>query len=211
MKKVIPIDLTDPDSSVLSHVAGVIRGGGLVAVPTDTFYGLAANPFDPEAVRRIFETKGRDPSKPILLLIGGLNMLDPLVREVPLLAQRLIERFWPGPLTLVLKASDRIPDLLTAGTGKIGIRFPKAEFPVRLIDAVGGPITATSANVSGEPSPTSAADVERMLGRAIDLIVDGGPCSTVPSTVLDLTTPSLDVLREGMISVEMLEAAIAGD
>ena len=208
MKKVIPIDPDDPDPSVLLDVAALIRKGGVVGIPTDTFYGLAANPFDSKAVSRLFEIKGRESSKPILLLISGLHMLPSLVEEVSPLAEKVIGCFWPGPLTLIFKASKRLSGLLTGGTGTIGIRFPDAILPVRLIDQVGFPITATSANRSGEPSAASAQEVERALGTSIDCILDGGPCSTLPSTVLDVTASEPNLLREGRVSAEKLAAAL---
>lgn len=211
MKKVISIDPDEPDSSVLSDVAALIRRNGVVAIPTDTFYGLAANPFDIKTVSRIFEIKGRDASKPILLLISGLQMLPSLVEEISPLAEKIMGRFWPGPLTLIFKASKRLPDLLTAGTGTIGIRFPDAALPTSLIDRVGFPITATSANRSGEPSPSSAQEVERTLGPSLDCILDGGGCSTLPSTVLDLTTSEPKLLREGRISADQLAEFLVKD
>jgi L-threonylcarbamoyladenylate synthase len=211
MRKVIPINPDDPDPAILSEVAALIRKGGVVAIPTDTFYGLAADPFDPKVVSRLFEIKGREPSKPILLLVSGLQMLPGLVEEISPLAQKIISRFWPGPLTLIFKASKRLPDLLTGGTGTIGIRFPNAVLPIRLIDQVGFPMTATSANRSGEPSPSSAQEVERSLGAAIDAILDGGPCSTQPSTVLDMTASEPNLLREGRVSAEQLAAAMKKD
>lgn len=211
MKKVIPIDPDDPDSAVLGAAAALIRTNGVVAIPTDTFYGLAANPFDAKVLSRLFEIKGRDPSKPILLLISRPQMLPSLVEEISPLAQKVMGRFWPGPLTLIFKASKRLPDLLTGGTGTVGIRFPNATLPVRLIDRVGFPITATSANRSGEPSPASAQEVERSLGASLDCILDGGSCSTLPSTVLDLTTPKPILLREGRVSADELAAAMTED
>ncbi|TAK06551.1 MAG: threonylcarbamoyl-AMP synthase [Candidatus Manganitrophaceae bacterium] len=208
MKKVNPIDPDDPDRSVLFAAAALIRKGGVVAIPTDTFYGLAADPFNLKVVRRLFEIKGRDSSKPILLLISGLQMLPSLVEEVSPLAEKLIGRFWPGPLTLIFKASKQLPDLLTGGTGTIGVRFPNAPLPIRLIDQVGFPITATSANRSGAPSPASAQEVERGLGAAVDCILDGGVCSTLPSTVLDVTASEPHLLREGRVSADQVAAAI---
>lgn len=208
MKKVIPVDPDDPDPSVLLDVAALIRKGGVAAIPTDTFYGLAADPFDSKVVSRLFEIKGRESSKPILLLISELRMLPALVEEVSPLAERLIRRFWPGPLTLIFKASKRLPDRLTGGTGTIGIRFPNAALPIRLIEAIGAPITATSANRSGEPSPASAQEVERNLGDSVDCILDGGTCSTLPSTVLDVSAPEPHLLREGRVSAEQLASTI---
>jgi L-threonylcarbamoyladenylate synthase len=204
MDKVKAIDPNHPDRSLLSRAAAVIRDGGVVAFPTDTFYGLAADPFNSIAVDRLFEIKGRDRSKPILLLIAEIQSLDALVEEVPPFTQEIIRRFWPGPLTLVFKASRRLPDSLTAGSGKIGVRFPNAPVSLRLIETAGFPLTATSANRSGAPSPASAHDVARQLAASVDLILDAGPCSTLPSTVLDITVHPPAILREGKISAGAL-------
>ncbi len=209
MKKVLLVDPDDPDPKVLSSLGGVIRKGGVIAFPTDTFYGLAVNPFDPDALARLFEIKGRDCSKPILLLIASSEMLYPLVERVLPLAEKAMTQFWPGPLTLVFKGARQLPDLLMAGTGKIGIRFPDARLSIRLIKAVGLPLTATSANRSGENPSICAEDVEEMLSPDIDHILDGGlTCLPMPSTVLDVSTSRPKVLREGKISTKVLEEGL---
>lgn len=208
MRKVIPVDPDRPDRLVLQEIAALIRNGGVAAIPTDTFYGLAANPFDPAAVARLFEIKGRAHSKPILLLIADRRMLAALIEEVPPLAEKLIAAFWPGPLTLVFKASKEISSLLTGGAGTIGIRFPNAPLPLALIQTVGFPITATSANRSSEPSPASADDVARTLGGSIDSILDGGSCTTIPSTVLDVTVFPMRIVREGRLSAAQIAAVV---
>lgn len=204
MEPALTVDLNHPDPSLVSRAAGVIRDGGIVAFPTDTFYGLAADPFNRAAVERLFKIKGRDPSKPILLLIARANSLIDLVEDIPPAAEILIGRFWPGPLTLVFKASSRFSDVLTGSAGKVGIRLPHSTLATRLIEAAGFPLTATSANLSGEPSPTSAQEVVRMLAGSVDLILDGGVCAPIPSTVLDVTCHPPAILREGRISAEML-------
>ncbi|MFQ5949799.1 MAG: L-threonylcarbamoyladenylate synthase [Nitrospiria bacterium] len=210
MKKIIPVDPVDPDPRVLSYLSEVIRKGGIVAFPTDTFYGLAVNPFDQDAVARLFKIKGRDRSKPVLLLIASADMLRPLVEEIPPLAEKAIKRFWPGPLTLVFKGTEHLPGLLMGGTGKIGIRLPDAKVAIRLIKKVGLPLTATSANRSGASSPMSASDVEAALGSDIDHILDDGETrSPIPSTVLDVTKPHLEILREGRIPIKMLRECIS--
>ncbi|MFY9269115.1 MAG: L-threonylcarbamoyladenylate synthase [Candidatus Manganitrophaceae bacterium] len=208
MRKILAIRPTDPDPSLLQETATLILKGGVVAIPTDTFYGLAGNPFDSVVVRRLYEIKGRPFSKPILLLISDLGMLSSLVEAIPPAAHEMIASFWPGPLTLVFKASNRLPDLLTGGTGTVGVRFPQAMLPVRLIEKVGFPITATSANRSGEPSPTSVEEVDRTIGPSIDLILDGGSSSPLPSTVVDVAKGQPRLLREGRISAEQLAAFI---
>lgn len=211
MKNVIQVNPDNPDPKILADLGGVIRKGGVVAFPTDTYYGLAANPFDTDALARLFEMKGRDRSKPILLLVSSAEMLEPLVTEILPFAKKAMARFWPGPLTLVFKGAGQLPDLLMGGTGKIGIRIPDARLAIRLIEAVGLPITATSANLSGENNPASAADVEAMLSpdtwniKHVLHILDGGPSGVLlPSTVLDVSESDPKVLREGAISRTML-------
>ena len=204
MKKVISVNPAAPDPDVLSFLAGVLRKGGVIAYPTDTLYGLGANPFDRAAVDRLFKIKGRDYSKPILLLISSLETLNPLVRDVSSFAEKIIKAFWPGSLTLIFKASPSLPDLLTAGTGKIGLRLPEATLPIRLIDTIGFPLTATSANLSGAPPAKSASEIEPTLISSVDHILDGGVCSTIPSTVLDVSVDPPRLLREGKISAATL-------
>ncbi|MBI3802844.1 MAG: threonylcarbamoyl-AMP synthase [Nitrospirae bacterium] len=208
MRKVIPVDPNHPERRVLQEIAALIHKGGVVAIPTDTFYGLAADPFDADAVRRLFTIKGRAYSKPILLLIADRAMLSPLIEEIPPIAEKLIDAFWPGPLTLVFQASKRLSPLLTGGSGKIGVRLPSAPLPLQLIQTVGIPITATSANRSGDASPASAQEVEQTLGESVDAILDGGPCTPLPSTVLDVTVTPPRIVREGRVSAAQLAAII---
>lgn len=204
MPKIVQIDSINPDPMTLSRIGGEIRQGGLIAFPTDTFYGLAANPFDQSAISRLYQIKGRPASKPILLLIDGIDRINYLVRTVSPLAEAVMETYWPGPLTLVFEALPVLPDFLTAGTGTIGIRFPDAAIPSGLINEAGFPITATSANRSGEPSPSTVSDVMRMIGADLDVILDGGGCQSTPSTLLDLSSDRPRILREGKISTESL-------
>jgi len=194
----------NPAQSLLSEAATIIRQGGVVAFPTDTFYGLAVNPFDPAAVARLFKIKNRSPLKPILLLISGMDMLGMLVEPPDSLARELMQEFWPGPLTLILKAQKHLPEALTGGSGKIGIRLPDAALPIRLMAEARLPLTATSANLSGEPSPATAQEVLSRLGGEIDLTLDGGPCNTVPSSLLDMTVSPLLLLRKGRIPSTLL-------
>ncbi len=199
MPEKIVIAPSDPDPAAILCIAGAIRSGGIVAIPTDTCYGLACDPFNATSVRRLFTLKGRDPSKPILLLISRREMLHPLVSEILPLAEQIIARHWPGPLTLVFKSSGVVSPILTGGTGTLAVRLPNAPFIARLIETVGFPITATSANRSGDPDPASAQEVEAALGMSLDLIVDGGPCRNVPSTVLDVTSPHPRIIRQGAL------------
>jgi len=199
------VSLESPDPKVLSEAARIIQGGGVVAFPTDTFYGLAANPFDPKALARLFKIKGRASSKPILLLINGKEMLEALVEPPSLQARQVMGRFWPGPLTLVLNAKKHVPEALIAGSGKIGLRFPDARLATQLISKSGLPLTATSANPSGASSPETAEEVCSVLGDQLDLVLDGGRLEpSSPSSLLDLTAPHPKLLREGRISRALL-------
>ncbi len=206
MSRIISIDPDNPDSSVLSAAATLIRRGGLVAYPTDTTYGIAADPFNEKAVSHLFRVKNRPLSKPILLLINDIQCLHSLVHRVSPLAKAVIKRYWPGPLTLVFQASTALSPALTADTGKIGLRLPAALLPCTLIRMTGFPLTATSANLSGEPSPVTAQEVERMIGDNIDLVLDGGLCEALPSTLLDLSDDSPKIVREGKVPADSLEA-----
>ncbi len=193
----------------LATLREVLSRGGLIAFPTDTFYGLGANPFDADAVRRLFEVKHRPEDKAVLVLIASEEDLGSLVRRVPETGQKLIQSFWPGPLTLLLEALPRVPGILTAQTGKIGVRVPGNETTRRLIAAVGHPLTAPSANLAGGRDPRTAANVAEALGETVDLIVDGGPApGGKPSTVLDVTVSPPVLVREGPISRQAIESVL---
>lgn len=197
----LPVDPEAPSDLLLAEIAGIVRQGGVVAIPTDTVYGLAADPFNPTAVERLFAIKRRAPSKPISLLISDRQMLETLVSEISPEAQRLIDSIWPGPLTLIFKSIPSLSNRLTAGTGTIAIRLPRSVFLRRLIEGVGCPITATSANRSGGPDPLSAQEVLATLGDAVDRIVDGGAArSPLPSTLIDVTVMPPRLIREGKLS-----------
>ena len=205
MEKVLKIDRKSPDLSLLRQAAKLILKGEVIAFPTDTFYGLGADALNPMAVEKVFEIKGRDPKKPILVLVSNFGHASDLVKAVPSEARRLMSRFWPGPLTLVFVASDKVPDLITAGTGKIGIRVPADPLTAILLRIIAAPITATSANRSGAISPTTAQEVLETLGHQVALILDAGATpGGMPSTVVDVTTSPITLLREGQIPAEML-------
>lgn len=191
----------DLSESSLREAALVVRGGGVIAFPTETFYGLGVDPFTERAIRRVFDLKGRSMTTgPVLVLIRSRADLDMLVSEITPTAERLMEAYWPGPLTLVLRASAAVPASLTAGTGTIGIRLSAHPGVSRLLEAVGGPLTGTSANRSGYPPAATADEVQRALGAGVDLILDGGPASGgLPSTVLDATATPPRLIREGRV------------
>jgi L-threonylcarbamoyladenylate synthase len=171
-----------------------------VAFPTDTLYALGADASNPLAVRRIFAAKGRSLGSPIPLLVADLTMAIRLVGELPEAAVRLAERWWPGPLTLVVTAPREICTLLTAETGRIGLRIPDSSVALALIRQFGGPVTGTSANRSGVVDPLDAQEVLRQLGDQVDLILDGGPVTGgSPSTVVDVTMSPPVIVRQGLI------------
>jgi L-threonylcarbamoyladenylate synthase len=187
----------------------ILKRGGLVAFPTETVYGLGARAFDPEAVRRVFAAKGRPADNPLILHIAIPHQLKPLVLEVPTVARRLMDRFWPGPLTLVLRRSERVSPLVSAGLSTVAVRIPDHPVALALIRELGEPIAAPSANRSGRPSPTRAEHVVAELGDAVDLVLEGGPCRVgLESTVVDLTGDLPCILRPGAVTVEALQSVI---
>ncbi len=195
--------------SDIEKAAEVLRAGGLVALPTETVYGLGANAEDPAAVARIFQVKGRPPSHPLIVHIGGAEQLGDWVVEVPATARLLAERFWPGPLTLVLRRGRRVPLGATGGLETVAVRVPGHPVALALLSAFGGGVTAPSANRFGSVSPTTADHVRAELGNAVDLVLDGGPCEVgVESTIVDATGDAPVILRPGGVSREDLEAVL---
>jgi L-threonylcarbamoyladenylate synthase len=204
--EILSIDAASPQPDRIARAASLLRCGEMVAIPTDTLYGLAADPFQPAAVQRIFAAKGRPAGDPILLLVDSVAMALGLSRNLPASFPALVERFWPGPLTLVVEAAERVPAIVTAGSGEVGLRMPAAAVPRALARALGGPITGTSANRSGSPACRSAAEVESTLGDAVPLILDGGPSAqAAPSTVIRLTAASWEMIRPGAMERSELE------
>ena len=199
---VVVVDPAAPDAVALARAAAVLRAGGLVAFPTETFYGLGAAAGDPAALRRVCAVKGRSESKPLLVLVDSIAMAESLAAEVTPRARELMGRHWPGPLTLVLRARPDLPPVLTAGTGTIGVRMSPHAVARGLVWALGTPVTAPSANREGGVPPTSAAQVLEALDGTIDLVVDGGPTAGGPaSTVVDVTTGAALVLRAGAVAL----------
>jgi L-threonylcarbamoyladenylate synthase len=196
--------------SSLREAGEVVRGGGVIAFPTETFYGLGVDPFNVPAVQRLFDLKGRSlQMSPILVLIRARHELSALVSEIAPAAERLMQACWPGPLTLVFRAAAAVPSVLTAGTGTIGVRLSACRDVQRVLEVLGGPLTGTSANRTGQPPATTAEEVERALGAAVDLIVNGGPTpGGLPSTVVDTTVNPPRVIREGRVSKAALRAVL---
>lgn len=186
---------------------GLLKAGRVVALPTETVYGLAANALDADAVTRIFAIKGRPPSNPIIVHVSSPSMARDCAASWPRLADRLGDAFWPGPLTLVVPKSPGIPDIVSAGGSTVGVRWPQHPFMQAVIRACGFPLAAPSANLSNRLSPTTAQHVASQLGDQIPLIVDGGDCNVgIESTVVDVTGSSPRILRPGMISSDAILA-----
>jgi L-threonylcarbamoyladenylate synthase len=211
MAKVLQVDFEQPNcsSKAIKTIQSVLKAGGVIAFPTDTFYGLGAHPFNPDALSKIFRIKRRPADKPLLVLIHSRDQLDALTDKITSLGKLLMQQFWPGPLTLLFKAAPDIPGKVTGGTGKLGIRLPAHLFTLQLLEALDQPLTAPSANLSGEGELSTAAEVAQVLGAQLDLIVDGGPTpGGKPSTVLDTTTNPPTLIREGALSRSDLESVL---
>jgi L-threonylcarbamoyladenylate synthase len=192
------------------EIVSLLQDGGVIAFPTDTAYGLGADPFNDTAIDRIFQIKGRPDTKPILLVVSSVQMAES-VAEPDGVFYDLAKHFWPGPLTMILPAAKSVPSKLTAGTQTIGVRWPVARFASKLVRDFGAPITATSANRSGLPAPITAEEVRAQLDESVDALIDGGELpSRSGSTVLDLTSGMPVLLREGPISFESLQRFFEG-
>ena len=192
----------EPEPELVSKVVTRLHCGDVVALPTDTFYGLAVDPVNLKAVDRIYELKSRARHKPLSLLVADVAQAYELARQLDTAFDRLAERFWPGPLTIVVKAGSKLPLRVTANTGNVALRVPEAAIPQAIVSALGLPITATSANLRGLPECTYANCVRDQLGDKIPLIVDGGPTArSVATTIVDLSGGgnSWMILREGAI------------
>jgi L-threonylcarbamoyladenylate synthase len=198
-------------NAAVKQAAELLRRGDVVALPTETVYGLAANAFDAEAVARIYDLKGRPAHNPIIVHVADLAMARRCVSDWPAAADKLAASFWPGPLTLVLRKSEEIPGIVTAGGITVGVRWPGHPFIQAVIRECGFPLAAPSANLSNQVSPTSAEHVRRSLGARLRLIVDGGQSQVgIESSVIDLTARPPQVLRPGMIHAGSLSAALHG-
>jgi len=207
--QILRVNPARPEPETVDRAAAVLREGGLVAFPTETVYGLGAAALDPAAVERIYQAKGRPAYNPLIVHVAGVEEARALSSAWPEAADRLAERFWPGPLTLVVPRAPEIPDAVSAGLGTVGIRVPAHPVAHALLRAAGIPVAAPSANRSMGVSPTTAEHVRRSLGNAVDLIVDGGPCPVgIESTVLSLAGEVPTILRPGSIGVDELRQVL---
>jgi L-threonylcarbamoyladenylate synthase len=203
--EIIKISQENPESSLVTYVADQIKAGQVLGMPTDTFYGLAADPFNLRAVDRVYEIKSRSRHKPLSLLIESVDQAEELARPLPEAFYHLARKFWPGPITIIVAAASRLPLKVTANTGNVALRVPSAKIPLSVVKAAGIPITATSANLSGASECTTAEQVRDQLQERIALIVDGGTSPReIASTIVDLSSDNghWRVLREGAIPTQ---------
>lgn len=193
----------------LTHIREIIACGGVIAFRTDTFYGLGADPFNPSAVKKVKDLKGREENKPILVLISDVAQLERLVERRSPAFGELAGQWWPGPLTIIGEATSQLPSELTAGTKSVGVRLPDDDEVRSLVRACGGALTATSANPSSQPPARTAYDAKKYFGESVDLIVDGGNAMTdQPSTVVDASGREVKLVREGVITWAEIQGAL---
>ena len=206
MPEILKVDAHNSEEIILTQAAEILANGGIIAYPTETFYGLGADATNEKAIEKIFAVKGRNFKNPIALIIGQADDIYPLVQDVPQTAKKLMAVFWPGALTIVFSATDIVSPLLTAGSGKIGLRLSSHPGARGLVQKLKRPLTATSANLSGSPECSQASEVAEQIGDKIDAIVDlGDTPGTDGSTIIDVTCDPPVILREGAISRKTIE------
>ena len=210
--KIVRAHLADPSPEVMTEAAAAVRAGNLIAYPTDTLYGLGANALDAASASRLVEAKRRPPGKPISVIVGSVEQARSLVKNVDGVWERLIEAFWPGPLTVVVEACDTVPAILTGGTGKVGLRVPDCPLARAISEKAEVPLTATSANIAGQPPATKAAEIVASLGNSLSLVLDCGTLrSTMGSTVVDVTSGRVRIIRQGVVAAERIRRTLGGD
>lgn len=207
--ELLRVNAQNPEAEVLRYAATFLSRGSVIAIPTDTFYGLAADPFNLSAVDEIYRIKGRPETRALPILVRSLEQAMTLAREAPQNFLKLAQEFWPGALTLVVDAANRLPLKVTANTGKVALRWPKSEVARELIAEFDGPVTGTSANISGFPSCASAPQVMKQLGNRVPLVLDGGETGAmIGSTIVDLHGGGWKIIREGAIPLAQIEKAL---
>ena len=203
------IDSDNINMDLIEKAAGILRKGGLVAFPTETVYGLGADGLNASACKKIYEAKGRPSDNPLILHIGNISQLKDIVCDIPECAVKIIDRFWPGPVTLVFRKKPIVPDSVSGGLNTVAVRFPSNPVARAIINAAKTPVAAPSANTSGKPSPTRAKHVLHDMDGKIDMIIDGGSCEVgLESTIVDVTGKKPVILRPGGITKEMLEEVV---
>jgi len=209
MSEILKIDPIHPEDDLIAIAAQLLQKGGVIAYPTETVYGIGCSAFNAEAVNRIYRLKNRDPSKALILIAADIIQISELVETIPEQAEKLIESFWPGPLTLVFKASSRLQEFAFRKSKTIAVRIPDCAICLALLKSCGFPLVSTSANLSGEPEATTAKEVADTFGDQLDMIIDGGRTpSRAPSTVVDITRTPVRIIREGAISALEINAVL---
>ena len=209
-KKIVCIDSVNPEPDIIAEAGKIIQNNGVVIFPAKCLYGVAANALNEKAVKKVFQLKQRPLNNPVLVLIPDRNMLKDLVKSIPGPARKLMDAFWPGNMTIVFEARDNIPQLLTAGTGRIGIRIPVHPVARALAEYTGLPITGTSANLSGRNGCSQTGQLVSSIIDHADLVLDAGSLKGGPgSTIIDVTTSKINIIREGEVSADRINEILA--
>ncbi len=206
----IEVNQDSPSPEVLAKAGAAIRKGAVIAIPTDALYTLVADPFNLHAVRRVFKAKGRESGRALPLLVSGTLMAEELAGELNKRFYVLARKFWPGPLTMIVPASARVPLKVTGNTGRLAMRQSKSAIASGLLEWLGQPLISTSANLSGKATGRAGIDVFGTMDGRIDLVLDGGPCGGVGSTTIDITEPYWRVIREGVIAEKEIGECLKG-
>ncbi|HEY6467510.1 MAG TPA: L-threonylcarbamoyladenylate synthase [Candidatus Acidoferrales bacterium] len=208
--EILKISPDSPQRDAINYAAGFIKRGDVVAIPTDTFYGLSADPFNLAAIERVFQIKGRPENRALPILVDSVEQAVELAREIPDAFLTLAHKFWPGALTIVVEATHRLPLKVTGNSGRVALRWADSRITTALIGAVGGPVTGTSANLSGHPSCSNASALAEQLGTRIPLILDSGDTNgTLASTIVKIDGDNWSIVREGAIPNAQVEQALS--
>lgn len=206
----IEIDPECPQPEAIHRAAAAIRSGKVVSIPTDALYSLVADPFNLHAVGQVFVAKGRESHRSLPLLVTDVLMAEDLAKELPARFYVLVRRFWPGPLTIIVPASAQVPLKVTGNTGRLAVRQPRSKVANALLEELGQPLIATSANISGRPTCRTGVEVFAMMDGRVDLVLDGGLCSGTGSTTIDITEPVWRLIREGAVSEKDINECLRG-
>jgi len=206
----IEVDSSNPTTAAITRAAGIIRKGGVVAIPSDTLYLLVADPMNLQAVGRVFKAKGRESSRSLPLLVSDIMMAEELAAEVTARFYLLARHFWPGALTIIVPAARKVPLKVTGMTGRLGLRQSRGRVAEMLIEQLGQPVIATSANLSGQPTARTGIEVFAAMDGSVDLVLDGGLCGGEGATTVDITEPYWRVIKEGAITEKDLQACLKG-
>ncbi|MEO8100752.1 MAG: L-threonylcarbamoyladenylate synthase [Acidobacteriota bacterium] len=206
----IETDPHQPSDEAIGRAASILRRGGVVAIPTDALYSLVCDPLSLKAVGRIYEAKGRESNRALPMLVDGVVMAEELAKDVSARFFLLARRFWPGPLTIITAGSARVPLKVTGNTGRLAMRHPKAAIPCALMEKMGHPLIATSANLSGKPTCTSGIEVFGVMDGRVDLVLDGGAAVGPGATTIDITEPYWRMIKEGAITEREITEVLKG-